>query len=60
VPDYFAIPAVRAGRLRRVLPDWHLAPHPAWIVFPGRRLMPAKTRAFIDMLEAALGNAEQT
>jgi hypothetical protein len=26
-------------------------------VFPGRRLMPAKTRAFIDMLEAALAGA---
>lgn len=25
--------------------------------FPGRRLMPAKTRTFIDMLEAALGGA---
>jgi len=23
-------------------------------VFPGRRLMPAKTRAFLEMLEAAL------
>jgi len=24
-----------------------------WAVFPGRRLMPAKTRVFIDTLEAA-------
>jgi DNA-binding transcriptional LysR family regulator len=22
-----------------------------WAVFPGRRLMPAKTRAFLDMLD---------
>ena len=29
----------------------------AWAVFPGRRLMPAKTRAFIDMLEASLAGA---
>lgn len=57
VPDTFAAPAVRAGLLRRVLPGWHLPAHPAWIVFPGRRLMPAKTRAFIDMLETALGSA---
>lgn len=56
-PDYFALPAVRRGELRRVLPDWQLPSHPAWAVFPGRRLMPAKTRAFIDMLEAALGGA---
>jgi DNA-binding transcriptional LysR family regulator len=57
VPDYFTVGDVQAGRLRRVLPDWQVPAHPAWIVFPGRRLMPAKTRAFIDMLQAALGNA---
>ena len=54
VPDYFAEPCVRRGELRRVLPEWALPSHTAWAVFPGRRLMPAKTRAFIDMLEAAL------
>jgi DNA-binding transcriptional LysR family regulator len=54
VPDYFAAPSLHRGELRRVLPDWHMPSHIAWAVFPGRRLMPAKTRAFIDMLEAAL------
>jgi len=54
VPDYFAAPSVRRGELRRVLPDWRMPSHTAWAVFPGRRLMPAKTRAFIDMLEACL------
>jgi DNA-binding transcriptional LysR family regulator len=54
VPDYFAAPSVRQGVLRRVLHDWCLPSHTAWAVFPGRRLMPAKTRAFIDMLEAAM------
>ncbi|MFA7268922.1 MAG: LysR substrate-binding domain-containing protein [Sterolibacterium sp.] len=62
VPDYFAAPSVRRGELRRVLPAWCLPAHTAWAVFPGRRLMPSKTRAFIDMLETALadttGNAE--
>ncbi len=57
VPDYFALPSVRQGSLRRVLPAWSLPTHTAWAVFPGRRLMPAKTRAFIDMLQAALGSA---
>ncbi|RLJ65133.1 LysR family transcriptional regulator [Sulfurisoma sediminicola] len=56
-PDVFAAPSVRRGELRRVLPDWCLPATTAWAVFPGRRLMPAKTRAFIDMLEAALGTA---
>ena len=53
-PESFAAPSVRRGELRRVLPAWSLPAHPAWAVFPGRRLMPAKTRAFIDMLKAAL------
>ena len=53
-PDCFAVPGVHRGELRRVLADWRLPSHPAWAVFPGRRLMPAKTRAFLDMLQAAL------
>lgn len=57
VPDYFAAPSVRRGELRRVLPDWHMPSHAAWAVFPGRRLMPAKSRAFIDMLQTALASA---
>jgi DNA-binding transcriptional LysR family regulator len=58
VADYFAAPSVRRGELRRILPDWCMPAHTAWAVFPGRRLMPAKTRAFIDMLEAALAGAD--
>ncbi len=59
VPDCFAAPAVARGELSRVLPAWSLAPHIARAVFPGRRLMPAKTRAFIDMLAAALERAQE-
>lgn len=58
VPDFFARPFLHRGELRRVLPGWCLPSHPAWVVFPGRKLMPAKTRVFIDMLQAALGGAE--
>lgn len=54
VPEYFAAPHVLRGELRRVLPDWCLPSITAWAVFPGRRLMPAKTRAFLDMLQTAL------
>lgn len=54
VPDKFAGPLVKAGKLRRVLPAWRLPPDTAWAVFVGRKLMPAKTRAFIEMLHAAL------
>lgn len=55
VPDHFAQPHVRQGVLRRVLREWCLPSHTAWAVFPGRKLMPAKTRVFIDMLVIALG-----
>lgn len=54
VPDYFAAPEVRRGALRRVLPDWCLSSVSAWAVFPERKLMPVKSRAFIDMLHTAL------
>lgn len=54
VPDYFARPYLNRGALRRVLPEWSLPANTAWAVFPGRHLMPAKTRAFIDMLLSAL------
>ncbi len=46
-----AQPYVELGELVRVLPEWELPPDTGWAVFPGRRLMPAKTRAFLDMME---------
>ena len=54
VPDYFASPYVRRGELQRVLSEWCPPSITAWAVFPGRKLMPAKTRAFLDMLQAAM------
>ncbi|MDO8774730.1 MAG: LysR family transcriptional regulator [Burkholderiaceae bacterium] len=54
VLDRFALPLVKVGKLRRVLPSWGLPPDTAWAVFAGRRLMPVKTRVFIEMLHAAL------
>src|SRR5438105_20976 len=52
VNDYFALPHLQRGELVQVLPDWHLPSVTAWAVFPGRRLMPARTRVFLDMLAA--------
>ena len=48
--DHFALDHVRRKELTCVLPDWRPAPVSAWAVFPGRRLMPAKTRVFVDAL----------
>ena len=50
--DHFAAPLVGSGELAPVLADWALPRVAAWAVFPGRRLMPARTRVFIEALEA--------
>ena len=52
VNDHFAEPYVQAGELVPLLVDWFLPSTPAWAVFPGRRLMPARTRVFLDALQA--------
>ncbi|MFS2008180.1 LysR family transcriptional regulator [Duganella sp. CT11-25] len=51
--EAIARPYLQTGELVRVLPEWAFPQVTGWAVFPGRRLMPAKTRVFIDMLEAA-------
>ncbi len=48
----FAQPYLDSGELVRVLPEWCFPLTTGWAVFPGRRLMPAKTRAFLDLMEA--------
>jgi DNA-binding transcriptional LysR family regulator len=58
VNDHFADQYVRAGELVPVLADWRLPPVGAWAVFPGRRLMPARTRVFIDALAAKFSGPE--
>lgn len=57
-PMDFALTYVQSGELVGVLPDWALPKVTAWAVFPGRRLMPAKTRVFIDMLKDRLGSSD--
>jgi DNA-binding transcriptional LysR family regulator len=39
-----------AGRLVRVLPEWHSAPVPVYALTE-TRLLPAKTQRFIDFLQ---------
>lgn len=52
VTDHFAVPYVESGELVPVLEDWNLPGANCWAVFPGRRLMPARTRVFLDAMEA--------
>jgi DNA-binding transcriptional LysR family regulator len=55
----FAEPYLNKGELVRVLPEWDLPTSSGWAVFPGRRLMPAKTRAFLDMMEEMCCEAQR-
>lgn len=58
VPDHYAHIYVERGELVRVLADWQTPSTSAWAVFPGRRLMPARTRVLIDMLVAEFSSPE--
>lgn len=49
----FAQPYMQTGELVRVLPEWDMPTANGWAVFPSRKLMPAKTRAFLEMIESA-------
>lgn len=56
--DHFAKAYADGGELVRVLADWRVPPVPLWAVFPGRRLMPARTRVFLDALAAKFEGPE--
>jgi len=46
---------VKAGTLTCVLPDGQWPRLTLWALFPGRKLMPARTRVFIDALVSPFG-----
>jgi DNA-binding transcriptional LysR family regulator len=48
----FCAAAVQQGRLVPLLPRWRCAPLRIYALLPGRKLMPAKVREFMDILEA--------
>lgn len=52
--DFFTMSDIAERRLERVLPEWTLGTSTAWAVFPGRRLLPLRTRLFIEVLAAVL------
>ena len=58
IHDAFAVPYLERGELVQVLPDWSTPPVAASAVFPGRRLMPAHARAFVDALVAKFAGQE--
>jgi len=48
VPD--VLPYLRDGTLERVLPGWHVDAGQIYLYFSSQKLLPAKTRAFVDFL----------
>lgn len=52
--EHYARPEVASGKLTALLTQWRMPEIPVWAVFPGRRLIPARTRIFIDELKQHL------
>ncbi|MBD2838847.1 LysR family transcriptional regulator [Pseudomonas sp. JM0905a] len=48
VPD--VLTHLQSGALQRVLPDWYVDAGPISLYFASQKLLPAKTRAFVDHL----------
>ena len=53
--ERFAEKWVAQGLLERLLPEWQLPSVTVWCITPGRRLLPARTLAFIEQLRRGLG-----
>jgi DNA-binding transcriptional LysR family regulator len=48
-----ARPHLENGTLERLLPDWHSDIGPISLYFTSQKLLPAKTRAFVDFVTEA-------
>ena len=49
-PDFISGPDVRAGRLKTILTKFEPPPLPIYVVYPSRRHLSAKVRAFAEFL----------
>jgi len=52
-PDFIVGPEIRTGKLVRVLAGWELPPSPIYVVYPSRRHLSAKVRAFAEHVAEA-------
>jgi DNA-binding transcriptional LysR family regulator len=57
VVDRLAAELVTRGELQRVLPAWRPATTECWALFPGRRLLPLRTRLFIEALAETMSDS---
>lgn len=49
--DWMFMPELASGAVRTVLAEWTLPPSDLWAVFPTRRMISQKARAFLDFVE---------
>lgn len=59
-PDFIVGPDVRAGKLIPILREFQPAPSSIYVVYPSRRHLSAKVRAFTDFLAARFTDADWT
>jgi len=50
LPMPFAFAAIKSGELVRLLPGWYSDAGPLSLYYPSRRMLPAKTRVFVDFV----------
>jgi DNA-binding transcriptional LysR family regulator len=55
MPSFLAGPDLRARRLRRVLPEADFGTFGLHVVYPHRRFLLAKVRAFVDFMAGWFG-----
>ena len=45
---------VRQGKLLHLVPNWHAAPLPVYLVYPYARFYPARLRLFLEAMRGAM------
>jgi len=50
LPMPFAAPGLASGEFVRLLPGWHADSGALSLYYPGKKLLPAKTRVFVDFV----------
>ncbi len=58
-PDFIVAPEIRSGRLVRLLADYRLPRSPITAVYPSRRHLSAKVRAFVEFLVERFSRAQE-
>ena len=57
--SYQAAPLLLARRLRIVLADYEVEPWPVHVTYPSARLLPSRTRVFVEWITRALQESAQ-